>query len=281
MPQERLQKILARAGVASRRAAEQLIVEGQVRVNGKVVSELGARADVSNDRIEVRGQPIAREQHVYFVVHKPRAMVTTLHDPEGRPSLSELLTGIEQRVYPVGRLDFHTSGALLLTNDGDLAQALLHPSREVPKTYVVKLNHEADDRALQALRDGVTLDDGYHTRPARVLELRVEDGKSWLEITITEGKNRQIHRMLEAVGARVMRLSRLSFAGISSEGLRPGQLRPLERHEVAMLQRRYLERVPLDTTDDPPPTANPAKPRRKARPTFDSPRPPRHKRHPT
>jgi 23S rRNA pseudouridine2605 synthase len=282
MPQERLQKILARAGVASRRAAEQLIVDGQVRVNGQVVSELGARADFGKDRIEVRGQSIAREEHVYFVVHKPRGMVTTLSDPEGRPSLSELLNGIEERIYPVGRLDFHTSGALLLTNDGDLAQSLLHPSREVPKTYVVKLNLQADDRALQALRDGVTLDDGYHTRPARVLELRVEEGKSWLEITITEGKNRQIHRMVEAVGARVMRLSRLSFAGISSEGLRPGRLRPLERPEIAMLQRRYLDRVPGDTTDAPtPPKPTPRSQGKKARPTFDSPKPPRHKRHPT
>lgn len=281
MPEERLQKILARAGVASRRAAEQLIIDGEVRVNGKVVSELGARADVARDRIEVRGQPIAREEHVYFVVHKPRGMVTTLSDPEGRPSLSELLTGIEQRVYPVGRLDFHTSGALLLTNDGDLAQALLHPSREVPKTYVVKLNFQADDRTLQALRDGVTLDDGYHTRPARVAELRVEEGKSWLEITITEGKNRQIHRMVEAVGARVMRLSRLSFAGISSEGLRPGQLRPLERHEVTMLQRRYLDRADPATTASPAPKQTPRRQGKKAHPTFDSPAAPRHKRGPT
>jgi 23S rRNA pseudouridine2605 synthase len=281
MAEERLQKILARAGVASRRAAEQLIVDGQVRVNGKVVSELGARADLGRDRVEVRGQPVAREEHVYFVVHKPRGMVTTLSDPEGRPSLSELLTGIEERVYPVGRLDFHTSGALLLTNDGDLAQALLHPSREVPKTYVVKLNHQADDRALQALRDGVTLDDGYQTRRASVLELRVEDGKSWLEITITEGKNRQIHRMLEAVGARVMRLSRLSFAGIASEGLRPGQLRPLERHEIGTLQRRYLDRAPLDESAPAAPAKRtPRSQGKKAHPTFDSSKPPRHKRHP-
>lgn len=287
MPEERLQKILARAGIASRRAAEQLIVQGEVRVNGKPVTELGARADLARDRIEVRGQPIAREEHVYFIVHKPRSMVTTLHDPEGRPSLSELLKGIEQRVYPVGRLDFHTSGALLLTNDGDLAQALLHPSREVPKTYVAKLNLEADDRALQALRDGVTLDDGYRTRPARVLELRVEDGKTWLEITITEGKNRQVHRMLGAVGARVMRLSRLSFAGISSEGLRPGQLRPLERQEVAMLQRRYLPTATPEVAQEvaPAPRAKakqtPRSQGRKTPPTFDSPGRARHKKGPT
>ena len=242
MAQERLQKILARAGVASRRAAETLISQGEVTVNGKVVNELGARADLENDRIEVSGKPIGREQHVYFLAHKPRGMVTTLSDPEGRPNLSELLQGIPERVYPIGRLDFHTSGALLLTNDGDLAQALLHPSKEVPKTYIVKLNMEADDRMVYALRSGVTLDDGYRTREASVIPLRVEDGKGWLEITITEGKNRQIHRMIEAVGARVMRLARQTFAGISSEGLRPGKIRPLEPHEVAMLLRRYVGR---------------------------------------
>jgi len=240
MPEERLQKLLARAGIASRRAAEQLILSGAVSVNGQVVRELGAKADLGRDRIDVSGQPIAREELVHYIVHKPRGMVTTLQDPEDRPTLAELLGNIPARVYPVGRLDFHTSGALLVTNDGDLAQALLHPSRGVPKTYVAKLSLDADVRMLDALRTGVELDDGYRTRPAQVQELRVEDGKTWLEITITEGKNRQIHRMVEAVGARVMRLSRLSFAGLSTEGLRPGQLRPLSADELAELRREYL-----------------------------------------
>ncbi len=240
MPEERLQKILARGGVASRRAAEELITSGRVRVNGTVVRELGTRADPSRDRIEVDGRQVAREQHVYYLVHKPRGMVTTLRDPEDRPSLTSLLAKIPERVYPVGRLDFHTSGALLLTNDGDLAQALLHPSRAVPKTYVVKLSIEADEAFLSALERGVTLDDGYRTQPARVEHLRDEDGKSWLQITITEGKNRQIHRMAEALGARVMRLSRVSFAGLSTEGLRPGDVRPLDRDEIGHLRREYL-----------------------------------------
>ncbi|MET0285769.1 MAG: pseudouridine synthase [Polyangiales bacterium] len=239
MAQERLQKILARAGVSSRRSAEQLITGGRVRVNGAVVSELGARADTEPDRIEVDGRQIAREDHVYYLVHKPRGMVTTLHDPEDRPSLSELLHEIPERVYPVGRLDFHTSGALILTNDGDLAQALLHPSKAVPKTYVVKISREVDDWMLNTLSTGVKLDDGYVTAPARVEHLRDEDGKSWLQITITEGKNRQIHRMIEAMDTRVMRLSRISFAGISTEDLRPGKVRPLYPDEVAMLQHEY------------------------------------------
>jgi 23S rRNA pseudouridine2605 synthase len=241
MAQERLQKILARAGVSSRRAAEQLITGGRVRVNGVVISELGARADVETDRIDVDGKRIGREEPVYYLIHKPRGMVTTLRDPEDRPSLSELLHEIPERVYPVGRLDFHTSGALILTNDGDLAQALLHPSKAVPKTYVVKISREVDDWMINTLRNGVKLDDGYVTAPARVEHLRDEDGKSWLQITITEGKNRQIHRMIEAMDTRVMRLSRISFAGISTEDLRPGNIRPLYPEEVARLKREYQE----------------------------------------
>jgi 23S rRNA pseudouridine2605 synthase len=255
MAQERLQKILARAGIASRRAAEQLITSGRVRVNGAVVNELGARADTDSDRIDVDGKPIAREEHVYYLIHKPRGMVTTLKDPEDRPSLSELLHDIPERVYPVGRLDFHTSGALLLTNDGDLAQALLHPSRAVPKTYVVKVSVEVDEAMLSALERGVVLDDGYRTQQAFVEHIRDEDGKSWIQITITEGKNRQIHRMIEALNARVMRLSRISFAGLKTEDLRPGEIRPLYQEEVAALKRDYMsdgprEKPSRDTDED-------------------------------
>jgi 23S rRNA pseudouridine2605 synthase len=246
MAEERLQKLLARAGIASRRTAEQMIAAGRVHVNGKPVRELGTRADPERDRIEVDGRAIARERHVYYLLHKPRAIVTTLNDPEGRPSLGELLQDVEERVYPVGRLDFHTSGALLLTNDGDLAQALLHPSHAVPKTYVAKIGREVDERTMRALESGVTLDDGYKTRGARVMHMRDEEGKSWIEITITEGKNRQIHRMFEALGARVMRLSRISFAGLSTEAMRPGELRPLSREEVDSLRRQYLPRDLLE-----------------------------------
>ena len=212
------------------------------RVNGAVVTELGARADTESDRIDVDGKPVAREDHVYYLMHKPRGMVTTLKDPEDRPSLSELLHNIPERVYPVGRLDFHTSGALLLTNDGDLAQALLHPSRAVPKTYVVKVSVEVGETMLGALERGVVLDDGYTTQPAFVEHIRDEDEKSWIQITITEGKNRQIHRMIEALGARVMRLSRISFAGLSTEDLRPGEIRPLDRDELSQPAPRVPQR---------------------------------------
>jgi pseudouridine synthase len=251
MAEERLQKILAHAGVASRRAAERMIAEGRVRVNGRVVTELGARADLARDEVVVDGKPVARERLVYYLVHKPRGMVTTLSDPEGRPCLSELLEGIEERVYPVGRLDFHTSGALLVTNDGVLAEALLHPRRTVPKTYVAKLDRIADDALIRGLESGVVLDDGYRTRGAAVNVVRDEDDHSWLEITITEGKNRQIHRMVEALDARVMRLVRTQFAGLDTEGLRPGELRPLSRDEVQWLRRRVLGETARDAGDEP------------------------------
>jgi 23S rRNA pseudouridine2605 synthase len=239
MAQERLQKILARAGVASRRAAEALIAKGEVRINGRVVSELGARADALRDRVEVSGERIVVEKPAYYVLNKPREVVTTLKDPEGRPTIADLMKTIPERVFPVGRLDFHTSGVLLLTNDGDLGQALLHPRRAVPKTYVVKVKGHVGVRQLDALRQGVTLDDGHRTAPAHLFVVREERATTWLQISITEGKNRQIHRMLEAVGSYVMRLSRVAFAGLTTEGMRPGDYRPLTNRELMKLERDY------------------------------------------
>ena len=237
---ERLQKILAHAGVASRRAAEGLITAGKVRVNGKVVSELGASADARRDRIEVDGKKIVLEKPLYLVLHKPRAVVSTLSDPEGRPSLADIVKNVGARVYPVGRLDFHTSGALLLTNDGELTDALLHPRRDVPKIYVAKVRGMVSIESLDALRNGVVLDDGDKTKPADVFVLREEDRNTWLQITLYEGRNRQIHRMGEAVGHPVLRLARLSFAGISTDGLRPGQVRELSETELEKLKKNYL-----------------------------------------
>ncbi|MCC6876061.1 MAG: rRNA pseudouridine synthase [Sandaracinaceae bacterium] len=239
MASERLQKILARAGVASRRAAEELITSGHVRVNGRVVTELGARADAGADKIEVDGKRIVRERPVYFLVHKPRGMVTTLNDPQGRPHLGELLRGLGERVYPVGRLDFHTSGALLVTNDGELAEALMHPRRKVPKVYVAKLRGLLELSELERLRNGVELDDGYVTQPAEAVVLREEGGHTWVRVTLHEGKNRQIHRMADALGHPCLRLARLSFAGLDTEGLKPGQLRPLIPKEVERLRKAY------------------------------------------
>jgi 23S rRNA pseudouridine2605 synthase len=238
---ERLQKILARAGVASRRAAEVLVVEGRVRVNGRIVSELGASADARKDRIEVDGKRIVLEKPVYYVLHKPRAMVSTLSDPEGRAHLGAILSHVAARVYPIGRLDFHTSGVLLATNDGELTEALLHPRKDVPKEYVVKMRGRLEIKALDALRNGVVLDDGLKTKPCDVYVLREEERTTWLSITLYEGRNRQIHRMGDAIGHTVLRLARLSFAGITSEGLRPGQMRELDMREVEKLKKSYLE----------------------------------------
>jgi len=238
MPKERLQKLLARAGVASRRSAEEFIRAGRVRVNGRVVSELGAKADARTDRVEVDGRRIVAESPVYLVLNKPRGVVSTLMDPEGRPTVRDLLAGAPGRVYPVGRLDFATSGVLLATNDGDFALALMHPRRAVPKTYVVKVKGLMKPADLERWRRGVALDDGV-TIPAEVALLRHEADKTWFSLTIREGRNQQIRRMGEATGFPVMRLARTAFAEVTSEGLRPGQWRDLTREELTALRKAY------------------------------------------
>lgn len=235
---ERLQKILARGGIASRRAAEQLILAGRVRVNGKIVTELGAKADERRDRVEVDGKRVVAEDFVYVVLHKPRGVVSTMSDPEGRPTVRELLAPLGARIYPIGRLDFATSGVLLATNDGAFAEALLHPRKAVPKTYVVKVKGALTDKDLDRWRKGVPLEDGM-TLPAEVRNVRHEDDKTWFELTIREGRNQQIRRMGEATGFPVMRLARLAFAGISGEGLRPGHYRSLTRDELITMKKTF------------------------------------------
>jgi 23S rRNA pseudouridine2605 synthase len=236
--QERLQKIIARAGVSSRRAAEEIITSGRVRVNGRVVTELGAKADPRTDKVEVDGKRVTAPAPVYVVLHKPRNVVSTLHDPEGRPSVAELLESVGTRVFPVGRLDFATSGVLLATNDGEFSQGLLHPKKGVPKTYVVKVTGLMEPQDLERWERGVDLEDG-RTRPADVHFLRHEEGKTWFEITIQEGRNQQIRRMGEATGFPVMRLARVSFAGVTHEDLRPGQWRFLTPDELMDLRKTY------------------------------------------
>lgn len=232
-----MQKILARAGVTSRRAAEDLISSGRVRVNGRVVTELGTRAS-SRDKIEVDGRRIVFEAPRYIVVHKPRGVVSTLADPEGRPTVGELFARVGTRVYPVGRLDFATSGVLLATNDGEFANGLLHPRKAVPKTYVMKVKGTMTDADVDRWRKGVPLDDGP-TLPAQARLIRHEDDKTWLEVTLYEGRNQQIRRMGEATGFPVMRLARVSFAGITHEDLRPGELRSLTVDELEHLRTEY------------------------------------------
>lgn len=235
---ERLQKVIARAGVASRRASEEIILAGRVRVNGRVVTELGAKADPYKDKIEVDGKRLVAETSIYIVLHKPRNVVSTLNDPEGRPTVAEYLRDAGARVYPVGRLDFATSGVLLATNDGDFTNGLLHPRGGVPKTYVVKVHGVMSDEDLERWSQGVKLDDGM-TLPAEIHRVRHEGDKTWFEITLREGRNQQIRRMGEATGFPVMRLARLSFAGVSSEGLRPGEWRSLTVDELTSLREQF------------------------------------------
>jgi 23S rRNA pseudouridine2605 synthase len=251
--QERIQKILAHGGIASRRAAEELIRAGRVRVNGKIVTELGAKANPRHDRVEVDGKRVVAEEPVYIVLHKPRGVVSTMSDPEGRPSVKELLSSIPGRVYPVGRLDFATSGVLLITNDGELHDGLLHPKKAVPKTYVLKVKGSMKPEDLEHWRKGVRLEDGM-TLPAQAKLLRHEADKTWLELTIREGRNQQIRRMGEATGFPVMRLARVAFAEISAEGLAPGRWRHLTREELVALKKEYgvPRSIPASTADAQP-----------------------------
>ncbi len=242
-----MQKILARAGVASRRAAEAIITEGRVRVNGKVVTELGSRANAETDRIELDGEQLFSERLVYLLLHKPRGVVATLKDPEGRPTVAEMFSTLGVRAFPIGRLDFATSGVLLATNDGDFANALLHPRGGVPKRYVLKVSGTMQEKDLEHWRRGIELEDGK-THPAGVDLIRHETDKTWIELTIREGRNQQIRRMGIATGFPVMRLARTSFAGITSEGLAPGRWRYLTRQELTGLKKTYgvPKRIPHD-----------------------------------
>ena len=235
---ERLQKIIAHSGVTSRRAAEDLITAGRVRVNGRVVTELGAKADPREDRIEVDGKRLVAEDPVYLVLHKPRGVVSTLNDPEGRPTVGEMIKGVDARLYPVGRLDYATSGVLLMTNDGDFANGLLHPRGGVSKTYVLKVQGSMADTDLEVWRTGIELEDGL-TQPTEARIIRHEDDKTWLEVTLREGRNQQIRRMGDATGWRVMRLARTIFAGVTSEGLRPGEWRAMTADELLDIRKAF------------------------------------------
>ncbi len=234
--EERIQKIIAQMGIASRRKAEEIIVEGRVTVNGKIAL-IGEKADPSKDHIKVDGKLlIRREPKVYLMFNKPRNVVTSLADPQGRPTIKDYLKGIRYRVFPVGRLDFDSEGLLFLTNDGDFTNAVLHPSRKIPKTYMVKVKGIIDDNKINKLRQGVRLEDG-RTLPAKVKFARQSENNSWIEIAITEGKKRQVRRMVEAVGHPALKLRRVSINGIRLSGLKIGELRPLTERELRELKK--------------------------------------------
>lgn len=228
----RLQKIIAQAGVASRREAERMILEGRIRLNGSIVTELGTKADPLEDSIEVDGREISSaEKKVYYLLNKPTGYVTTMRDPRGRPTVNDLMVSVSERVYPVGRLDYDTSGLLIMTNDGDLAHALAHPGKEIKKYYEAKVQGEAQEKDLNRLREGIRLDDGL-TAPAVVTVLKTHGNKQWLEIVIHEGKNRQVRRMCDAIGLRVVKLQRLRLGTLELNDLPLGKFRKLTDKEV-------------------------------------------------
>lgn len=242
---ERLQKILSSAGVASRRAAETLISQGRVSVNGRTVTELGTKADPARDEIRVDGRRIKAVQTLrYLLVYKPRGYVTTRSDPQKRRTIMELLAGVREYVYPVGRLDYDSEGLLLVTNDGDLAAALTHPRHEVAREYRAMVAGVPDDRALQKLARGIVLD-GRRTSPAVVKRLapdrRETADTAMLSVTIREGRNRQVRRMCEAIGHPVQRLTRVRFGPLTAAGMKPGAVRDLTPAEIRALKRLVSE----------------------------------------
>ncbi len=233
--QQRLQKIIAAAGYCSRRRAEELIAAGRVEVDGRIAG-LGDQADADEQDIRIDGKPLRQaEALVYVLLNKPLGVVTTLSDPEGRKVVTDLLQDIPSRVFPVGRLDINTSGLLLLTNDGELANRLAHPSHEVDKVYLVKVRGRLDDVAKRKLETGVQLEDGL-TAPAKIARLRISGGHTWFELTIHEGRNRQVRRMCEALGYQVSRLVRTGYAFLTLDGLMPGEKRMLTAGEVERLK---------------------------------------------
>lgn len=234
----RLAKVIAERGIASRREAERMVEEGKVEVNGVVVFHPGHPVDPEKDRIKVDGRYAqkAPARKVYFLLFKPKGYITGRDDPEGRTSVLELVRDLPDRVEPVGRLDINTEGALLLTNDGPLAHKLTHPSTGVPKRYLAKVWKTPSERTLQRLQEGVMLEDGK-TAPAKARVVESTDtGNTWVEITVTEGKNRLVRRMLAEVGHPVSKLRRESFATISIRGLERGEYRMLTGEEVQRLR---------------------------------------------
>jgi len=236
---ERLQKIIAAAGIASRRKAEELITSGRVQVNGQTVTELGTKADPEKDHIRVNGKLLhGAQRHVYLLLNKPKGFVTTVSDPEKRPTVMSLVRGVGSRVYPVGRLDYASEGLLLMTNDGTLAHRLMKAASHVPKTYVVKVSGKPTEEAIAKLRGGLSIatDDGKRVRtsPAKIRIVK-DAANPWYEITLIEGRNRQIRRMFEEVGHHVEKIKRVKYGPLALD-VPPGKFRPLTKQEVDRLR---------------------------------------------
>ncbi|PEZ05771.1 pseudouridine synthase [Bacillus sp. AFS018417] len=233
---ERLQKVIAQAGIASRRKAEELIQQGKVKVNGKVVTELGTKVS-AQDKVEVNNIPLEKETPAYFLLYKPTGVISSVTDDKGRKVVTDFFPEIPQRLFPIGRLDYDTSGLILMTNDGDFANILMHPKYKVEKTYVAKVKGQLTGEKIRMLEKGVMLEEGK-TAPAHVKILSWDKRKevAIVQLTIHEGRNRQVRRMFEAVGCKVMKLKRERYAFLELGNLRPGDARELSPHEVKQLR---------------------------------------------
>lgn len=240
---DRLQKVIAQAGITSRRKAENYIVDGRVKVNGEVVTELGVKVS-PQDQVEVDNIPIEREQKVYYALYKPRGYVSTVDDDKGRETVVDLLPDVTKRIFPIGRLDYASSGILLLTNDGDFAHLLMHPKHEVEKVYVAKVKGIPTREELKKLIDGVYHDgDKLKVNRFKIKTIDKKANNSYIELRLHEGKNRHVRRMMEALGYPVSKLSRESYGLISLEGLQPKEYRELTRQEVHELKQLALKNV--------------------------------------
>lgn len=231
-----LDRAISKAGIGSRTEAQRWIAQGRVNVNGKMVKDAEQWVDLKKDRILLDGKPIEARDKIYLLLYKPKGYLTTRTDPDGRPTIYDLLQGMKEWVFPVGRLDQDTSGLLILTNDSEMAEHLTNPDYHVPKTYLVKASHVLSDEQLEAMRQGVELKDGP-TRPANVTRLRDSGQRTFFEITITEGRNRQVRRMVEEAGSKVLKLVRVSIGPIRIGGLQIGHFRELEPGELKALRR--------------------------------------------
>lgn len=241
--EERLQKILAQAGLCSRRKAEELISRGLVKIDGQVVTQLGTKIDPSCHRIECNGKLLpSAEKKIYLLLNKPTGYVTTLHDPQGRPVVSDLIRDIGERLFPVGRLDQDTEGALILTNDGDFAQRILHPSYEIKRTYLATVEGHPSKTNLAALRTGVIID-GRKTWPAELHTSRHNATSTTIRITIHEGRKRQVRRMFETIGHPVISLCRIAYGALELGTLPRGRYRILSREDLKLL---FSDKNPLD-----------------------------------
>ncbi len=236
--QERLQKLIAQAGIASRRAAEEMIKGGEVTVNGEIVTELGTKADPEKDHIKVRGKLInaklQKRENVYFLVNKPKGYLSSAADPEGRKLVTDLVKGFG-KLHPVGRLDFNTEGLIILTNDGTFTN-LITSSKSIPKVYEVKVKGLPNENAINKLRRGIRLDDGFKTAPAQIRELKSTDKNGWFEVVLFEGHHQQIRKMFDAIGNSVMKLKRTRIGHLSDKGLNAGDHRKLTADEIKMFK---------------------------------------------